>query len=60
MDSGSWRVDLTSIAVPLIGLICEEETNKVWILAKSLSKSNCHLQVLSDALALEFSPSVTK
>ena len=35
------------------------ETNNLWILVESLSKSYCLLNILSNALALKFSPRVT-
>ena len=50
----SSRVDLTSIVVTPIGAIHGVETNNFWILIESLFKSNCLLQILSHALALEF------
>ena len=48
----SCRVDLTSIIVPPVGTICEMKRNM-----ESLSTSNDLLQILSQALASEFSPS---
>ena len=52
--SCSSRVDLTSIVVTPIGVILGVETSNFWILLESLFKSNCLLQILSHALALEF------
>ena len=59
----SWRVrfdpNLTSMIVPAIGAIYEVETNDLWIQIKSLSKRNCHLQLLSHFFGFEIAPATT-
>ena len=49
-------MDLTSIIGPPFGAIRGDDTNNLWILVESLSKSKCVLQILSYALALKFFP----
>ena len=49
--SGLWRVDLITMIAPLIDAICGVEKQFMPSSGK-LSKSNCLLQILSDALAL--------
>ena len=53
------RVDLTSRILPPVGTVHEVETNDYWILVESWSKSYYLLQILSHALAMEFSPITT-
>lgn len=47
LESVKFEPDLTSMIVLAIDAIYGVETNNLWIQVKSLSKRNCHLQLLS-------------
>jgi len=53
------RVGLTSMILPPVGTVHEVETNDYWILVESWWKFYYLLQILSHALAIEFSPVTT-
>jgi hypothetical protein len=52
-------VGLTSMILPPVGTVHEVETNDYWILVESWWKFYYLLQILSHALAIEFSPVTT-